>query len=245
MKWFNSYYEQNLPYLMMAQKYHISEYVIGTEMKELTPDKGLTPFLARAGKVFMGQISYTQWKGIYFAPENALPPTNLTGVDMYEALNLPVSASAAAVTAAYERFFADMPASLLARTAIQETGIEARDGAYANPPNLRTAGSLDESVQYNWFIAGCEAVKRFQPARDLLLESRPFRLPADAPGLVAFDLRGKARRDGDQHVQRHHQRLTWSRAAFSRTTPREALSPPWSPPRRARSSSGNSVQLPS
>ena len=34
--WFNSYYERNLPYLKMAQQYHISEYVIGTEMKRLT-----------------------------------------------------------------------------------------------------------------------------------------------------------------------------------------------------------------
>lgn len=160
-KWFDSYYEQNLPYLTMAQKHHINEYVIGTEMKELTPDKDWAPFLARAAKVFTGQISYTQWEGIYFAPETELPPTNFTGVDMYEALNLPASASTAAVTAAYEEFFSDMPASLLTRTAIQETGIEARDGAYANPPNLGTVGGLNESVQYNWFTAGCEAVKRF------------------------------------------------------------------------------------
>jgi len=160
-EWFDSYYEQNLPYLTMAQRYHINEYVIGTEMKDLTPDKDWAPFLARAAKVFTGQISYTQWEGIYFAPETALPPTNLTGVDMYEALNLPASASTVEVTAAYEEFFANMPASLLARTAIQETGIEARDGAYANPPNLGTVGDPNESVQYNWFIAGCEAVKRF------------------------------------------------------------------------------------
>lgn len=159
--WFDSYYEQNLPYLMMAQRYHVNEYVIGTEMKDLTPDKDWAPFLARAAKVFTGEISYTQWQDIYFAPETALPPTDFTGVDMYEALNLPSSASSAAVTAAYEGFFSDMPASVLTRTAIQETGIEARDGAYTNPPNLATGGSLNESVQYNWFIAGCEAVKRF------------------------------------------------------------------------------------
>jgi hypothetical protein len=161
VKWFDSYYEQNLPYLKMAQRYHISEFVIGTEMKELTPSNQWAPFLARAAKVFTGQISYTQWDGIYFPPDTELPPTALTGMDMYEKLDLPSSASTAEVTAAYEKFFTDVPGSLLARTAIQETGIQARDGAYANPPNLGTEGTLNESVQYNYFIAGCQTVKRF------------------------------------------------------------------------------------
>lgn len=40
-------------------------------------------------------------------------------------------------------------------------GIEARAGAYANPPNLRLAGMLDPTVQFNWFTAACETVKRF------------------------------------------------------------------------------------
>jgi hypothetical protein len=159
--WFNSYYQENLPYLQMAQKYHINEYVIGTEMNKLSPDPQWASFLARSATVFTGEISYTADDNIYFPPDTQLPPTQLTGVDMYEKLHLPASASLSSVVSAYEQFFAGVPASLLNRTAIQETGIEARAGAYGNPPNLGTQGQLDEAVQYNWFIAGCETVKRF------------------------------------------------------------------------------------
>lgn len=159
--WFSSYYQANLPYLRMAQKYSINEYVIGTEMNGVSPDSQWVSFLARSAKVFTGEISYTANDNFYFPPATQLPPTVLTGVDMYEKLRLLPSASLNEVVAAYEKFFAEVPPSLLKQTAIQETGIEARAGAYGDPPNLRAPGELDEAVQYNWFIAGCEAVKRF------------------------------------------------------------------------------------
>jgi hypothetical protein len=159
--WFGSYYAANLPYLQQAQKYGISEYVIGTEMDGVSPDPQWPSFLARAARVFTGEISYTADQVDYFPPHTQLPATKLTGVDMYEALRLPSPVQASAVTAAYEKFFAALPVSLLQRTAIQETGIEARAGAYGNPPNLGETGRLDESVQFNWFAAGCEAVRRF------------------------------------------------------------------------------------
>jgi Glycoside Hydrolase Family 113 len=160
-KWFDSYYQANLPYLAMAQKYHINEYVIGTEMNDLSPDPQWASFLAKSAKVFTGQISYTANDNVYFPPATQFPPTPLTGVDMYEKLRLLPSASLSEVVAAYEKFFAEVSPSLLKRTAIQETGIEARAGAYGDPPSLGRPGELDEAVQYNWFTAGCEAVKRF------------------------------------------------------------------------------------
>jgi hypothetical protein len=161
VKWFSSYYAQNLPYLKLAQQYHIAEYVIGTEMKRLSPAKQWKSFLARSAKIFKGQISYTQDQYVYFPPHTDLPPTSLTGVDMYEPLKLPASASLGQVEAAYDKFFAKTPKALLRRTAIQETGIEARAGAYTNPPDLTVPGKLDPVIQYNWFMAGCAAVKRF------------------------------------------------------------------------------------
>lgn len=159
--WFNSYYEANLPYLKVAQQYHINEYVVGTEMNDLTPDPQWSAFLAKCAQVFSGQISYTQNQYMYFPPVTELPPTELTGVDMYEPLRAASSAPLATVASVYEAYFAEMPSSLLRRTAIQETGIEARFGAYADPPNLGRIGPLDEAIQYNWFMAGCETVKRF------------------------------------------------------------------------------------
>jgi hypothetical protein len=160
--WFASYYEANLPYLQAAEKYRVNEYVIGTEMNGLSADTQWASFLEKAAKVYKGQISYTADQNRYFdASTRQAPPTQLTGVDMYEPLRLSASASTTAVTEAYEKFFADLPADLLERTAIQETGIAASNEAYTNPPNLGIGGSLDEAVQSNWFTAGCETVRRF------------------------------------------------------------------------------------
>jgi hypothetical protein len=160
-QWFDSYYTQNLPYLQMAQKYHINEYVIGTEMKRLSPATQWKSFLAKSARIFRGQISYAQNQYVYFPPHTDLPPTTLTGVDMYEPLKLSPGATLSQVEAAYDKFFAAMPTSILRRSAIQETGIEARAGAYQAPPNLELTGTLDPAIQYNWFMAGCAAVKRF------------------------------------------------------------------------------------
>jgi hypothetical protein len=159
--WFQSYYAMNLPYLRMAEKHHISEYVVGTELDDVLGDVQWPSFLANCAKVYHGQLTYAAHEVKYFPPATQLPPTALTGVDMYEILKLPASAPLPQVVAAYERFFTNVPAKLLSRTAIQETGIEARAGAYGRPSNLMLPGVLDESVQYNWFIAACETVKRF------------------------------------------------------------------------------------
>src|SRR6202035_135581 len=67
-KWFDSYYEQNLPYLKMAQQYHINEYVIATEMKALSPSTQWKSFLTKSAKIFRGQISYAQNQYVYFPP---------------------------------------------------------------------------------------------------------------------------------------------------------------------------------
>lgn len=159
--WFASYYAQNLPYLKMAQKYRINEYVIGTEMDGLLPDPQWPSLLAKAAETFKGPISYAAHETRYFPPYTQLPATSVTGLDMYEPTKLPSAAPLSTVISTYEAFLEGVPAALLRRTAIQETGIEARAGAYQAPAALGAPGVLDEAVQYNWFTAGCEAVRRF------------------------------------------------------------------------------------
>lgn len=190
--WFNSYFEANLPYLEIAQKYGITEYVIGTEMNALSPDVQWASFLARSSKVFTGQISYAANDNVYFPPATQLPPTRLTGVDMYEKLRLPPTASLSEVVAAYESFFARVPTSLLRRTVIQETGIQARAGAYGDPPNLARPGMLDETIQYNWFIAGCETVKRFHLRGIFFWKVDLADYPVDHPAASLSTFEGKA-----------------------------------------------------
>jgi hypothetical protein len=159
--WFDSYYNRELPYLRVAQHYDIREFVAATEMKDLNGSIYWPKFFSRIGQVYHGAISYAAHQANYFPPKTELLPVSYLGVDMYRALGLPSSATVGQVTAKYESFFSRMSASVLRRTAIEETGIQARAGAYQKPSFLYIKGSLDEAVQANWFTAACNTVKKY------------------------------------------------------------------------------------
>jgi hypothetical protein len=157
--WFHSYYTAELPYFKIAQKLRISEFVAATELHRLNASPLWPSFFARAASVYHGITSYAAWDGDYL--HGRLLQVNSLGMDMYEPLRLPPAATPAEVTAAWENTLSQVPASVLHRTAIDETGIQARAGAYANPPAMRIPGALDEQVQANWYIAACATVKRY------------------------------------------------------------------------------------
>lgn len=174
--WFSHYYQAELPYLRVAQRFHVREFVTATELMELNDSGHWPSFFASVSKVYHGVISYTAWDGDYFghnpgeqnspaAPFQVarpqLLPAKYLGMDMYWHMNLPAGATAAEVTAAWDGLFRKMPASVLRRTAIDETGISARAGAYANPGDLAAPGSPDERVQANWFTAACRMVAKY------------------------------------------------------------------------------------
>jgi len=161
VQWFDNYYQTELPYLKVAQRLGVSEFVTATEMGRLNSSPLWSSFFARVSHVYDGTVSYAAWDQDYFAgPGHFLPAKDL-GMDMYSKLHLPPTASSAEVTDAWENAFAKTPASVLQRTAIDETGIEARAGAYTNPPSLRIQGQLDEEVQANWYTAACATVHRY------------------------------------------------------------------------------------
>jgi hypothetical protein len=160
--WFDSYYNQNLPYLRMAQRYHVAEYIIGTEMDGVIGNALWPGFIARSNQVYQGVVSYAAHEYLYFPPKHQIPNMQYLGVDMYEKMNIPASSSQARVTQNYESWFAKMPASELRRTAIIETGISGVDGAYGSPSNLNLTGNMDPVIQQRWFTAACQAVKKFQ-----------------------------------------------------------------------------------
>lgn len=169
-RWFDSYYQAELPYLRMAQKLGVREFVTATEMVELNTSPLWSLFFTRVSRVYHGVISYGAWDGNYFgvSPDEPLTraapqllPAKYVGMDMYWPLNLPPTATSAQVTAAWESLFGKVPPALLRRTAIDETGIQARAGAYLNPPDLGSLGQLSEAVQANWFAAACATVRRY------------------------------------------------------------------------------------
>ena len=171
-RWFSSYYRAELPYLRAAQRLKVREFVVQTEMHSLNDSPFWQPFLARAARIYHGVLSYAAWDGDYFgtdpgAPVDAglpnthfLPPPYL-GMDMYWHTQLRDSASQAEVTQAWESLFSKAPPAVLRRTAIDEMGIQARAGAYRNPPALDQPGRASDKVQARWFTAACSTVERF------------------------------------------------------------------------------------
>lgn len=169
--WFNNYYRAELPYLRTAQHFGVREFVTGTELVELNSSPLWSSLFTRVSRVYHGVISYSAWDGNYFgaSPEAQLktasprlPPVKYVGMDMYWHVKVQPDATQAQVTAAWESLFGKISPSLLRRTAIDETGIEARAGAYSDPQDLASAGRLNEGVQVNWFTAACKTVQRYR-----------------------------------------------------------------------------------
>jgi hypothetical protein len=164
-RWFTSYYHAELPYLKVAQQQHVAAFVAATELATLNSSPLWPSFFSRVAAVYHGKVSYSAWDGDYFPPASKLLGVHALGMDMYEPLRkLPASASTGQVTAAWEQYFSGVPSSVRERTTIEETGIEARSGAYQDPPTLGAPGKLDADVQANWFTAACRTVARYHLA---------------------------------------------------------------------------------
>jgi Glycoside Hydrolase Family 113 len=159
--WFNSYFNVEKPYLLLAQQLGIAEFVTANEMHRMNSTPGWGAFFARARGVYHGIVSYTAWDEDYLPSAAHLLPVRYPGTNMYRPLFLPDNAPLARVTAAWEAYFRRVPASVLARTAIDETGIAARHGAYRHPGNTGPNDGRDEAVQVNWYLAACHTVLRF------------------------------------------------------------------------------------
>jgi len=160
-QWFQSYYEAELPYLKRARQLGVQEFVTATEMHKLNISPLWRKFFVRVAKVYHGVISYASWDVDYFSPDRYIPPVKYVGVNLYHRLHLPPDATAADVADDFDSLFSKEPVALLRRTAIDETGIQARAGAYLDPSNLEAPGQLDEQVQANWYTAVCSVVHRF------------------------------------------------------------------------------------
>ncbi len=160
--WLASYYDAELPYLRQAQRLRVSEFVTETEMHDLNASPLWAGFFARVARVYHGAVSYAAWDNDYLEPRPVLLPAPYLGMDMYRRLTLGPGATQAQVASRFAYWFGLLPAPVLRRTAIEETGIQARAGAYADPANLRLPGVPDDAVQASWYTAACQTVARFR-----------------------------------------------------------------------------------
>jgi Glycoside Hydrolase Family 113 len=161
LAWFRSYYRAELPYLRVGQRLRIKEFVAANEMHRLNGSPVWPRFFAWERNVFHGVESYTAWDEDYLPKAQHVLPVRYLGTNMYRPLFLRNSATSAQVAAAWEAYFAQVPASVLMRTAIDETGIAARAGAYRHPGDMWANVHRDEQVQVNWFLAACRTVMRY------------------------------------------------------------------------------------
>jgi hypothetical protein len=164
--WFASLYAAELPYLELAQREHAAEFIVGTEREAVEDSQGWGHFYAMASYVYHGVLSYASWGGgpgaggVFGGDLSGLTPDSLYGVTAYPSVSLPPSASQQQLDAAWEAFLGHAPASVLRRTAIDETGIPAADGAYARPWDWGAfTGPLDDLIQARWFTAACTAAR--------------------------------------------------------------------------------------
>lgn len=162
-RWFANYFRAELPYLKLAQKYHIKEFVVGTEIVQVeqsAPKSQWLEFLSKVRRVYRGRVSYASWGRDFYPAHQVIPPTTWYGVTAYPDILLPDSASVGQLVRAWVRVFRFVPHSILTRTAIQEIGIPAGDGAYHYPWDWNRPYVLNETVQVRWFLSACYAARQ-------------------------------------------------------------------------------------
>jgi hypothetical protein len=162
--WLYSLFVTETPALRLAQSEHVPEFVVGSEMASIDQSPLWSGYFKRAAKIYKGSLSYASWgghtstQGFFSAGRVALPTTDL-GATGYPHVNLGKGASVASLTKAWESYLtAHTPSSVLRRTAIDEIGIPAVAGSYADPWLWSVTGTADPTVQARWFQAVCAAV---------------------------------------------------------------------------------------
>lgn len=162
--WFASLYAAEKPYLEVAQRTGVREFIAGTEHTTIEDNPLWGRFFVWASSVYHGTLSYTSWGGrpgyggVFGGNLSELPPVTDYGLTAYPKVNLPADASQEQVTVAWEAFLRHLPVSVRSRTALDEVGIPAAAGAYNNPWNWDAYnGAADNDVQVRWFTAVCTA----------------------------------------------------------------------------------------
>jgi hypothetical protein len=199
-RWFNSFFHAELPYLRIAQRYHISEFVIGTELhflNDLPNYEALwNGFVKRVHTVYKGIVSYATYGADYFPPSGPRLISSLKeyGMTGYPDLHLGANATQAQVESRWLDVFYHIPKKTLERTAIDEIGIPALAQGYDKPAIWAATGTPIPRVQAQFFTGACRAVAAFHMRGiyfwNVNLADYPYR-PSPSP--VTFEDKAGAR----------------------------------------------------
>ena len=185
--WFRSYYGFLKPYLIAAQQSGANAFNIGAELDSLAPDEsGWTALKAAAAELFKGQlvyaVNYGRWQ-----EDPPYEPEPDAAVDAYPLLGLGDSATRAELTAAWVSWLHHEPESVLRRTVLQEVGIAAVSGAYAEPARMAPRGTpLDVAIQQKWFASACAAAKKAHMAGIYFYDVNSTDHPSDRAAAASY-----------------------------------------------------------
>jgi hypothetical protein len=160
--WFASYQSMMKPYLQMAQTDKVTRFDISVELSSMAGAKQWASAITADRKLYTGQLVFDgDWVGPGSGSVGLAPHANTAwAVDTYPKVTKSTpSSSVSQLLGQWNSLLAaqKFPVSGASAT-IDEVGIIAQDGAYANPSTF-TGGTFDPKIQANWFSASCQFMK--------------------------------------------------------------------------------------
>ena len=158
--WFISYEKFLRPYLIIAEKYKVSTFIVGVELTSLQSSDQWNKLISKVRKIFHGQLGYSENWDVFHTGKRT-PNLARIGVDAYFAVKATPNATIAQLTKGWESWFNTIPASInKSQLVIDEVGIASQNGAYLLPYySGNKKQSLNFLIQSNWFTAACLTVK--------------------------------------------------------------------------------------
>jgi hypothetical protein len=141
--WFTSYRQFLVPYLVMAQKLQVSEFITGAELTQFSLSWRWKELNASISRIYHGQLGCSD--NLQFRRGGCGTAVQL--VDAYHPLQPPLAAAWISYDATFPR-----------GTVLAEVGIAAVYGAWVKPWLINWPGSvLDPAMQAQWFTDACHA----------------------------------------------------------------------------------------
>ncbi len=161
--WFQSYLGTLRPYLIMAQQTGVNYFALETELDSLTPASEWNAAVVISHDLFKGQLVWNySWNS---AVTKVTRAGTTFGIDAYPDLpKLTPTSTVTAIASAWGALLKKTAYKVpkISTTTIDEVGINAQNGAYANPSYSAYSLSkypFNQKIQANWFSAACSFMK--------------------------------------------------------------------------------------
>ncbi len=156
--WFRSYLAALTPYLKLAQEQKVEYFALSTELNSMGRKSNWKSLIESARHLYSGPLIFTiTWTSSN--PGKVKWKDTSPGLDAYEAVHLPPSASVSQLLNEWNRDLhtIDKVPFRLSSSTIDEVAIPAQDGAYYEPWewSLPPNDPFDPSVQANWYAMAC------------------------------------------------------------------------------------------